>query len=139
VALPNPRFEASYERLFGGEVAMGGKGAAFFESFYQRFLTDPEIARLFERADMKRQREMLRRSLFTLVSFYVLDEVSPELKRIAEVHHRLGLKPGMFDWWMQCLLDTVGEFDPQCDEATLLAWGWAMAPGITYIRIVLDA
>lgn len=118
---------------------MGGKGAAFFESFYQRFLTDPEIARLFERADMKRQREMLRRSLFTLVSFYVLDEVSPELKRIAEVHHRLGLKPGMFDWWMQCLLDTVGEFDPQCDEATLLAWGWAMAPGITYIRIVLDA
>ena len=138
VALPNPRFESSYRRLFGDGVAMGDRSEAFFSAFYRRFLANSEIAELFEHVDMDRQAEMLRRSLFTLASFYVLDDASPELRRLAEVHERLGLRPHLFDFWLQCLLDTVKEFDPCCDEATLLAWGWALAPGITYIRIVLD-
>ena len=138
MALPNPRFEASYERLFGGDVAMAGRGDVFFRAFYRRFLGLPDVARLFAGVDMARQVEMLRKSLFILASYYVLGEVSPELKRIAAVHQRIGLSSRMFDDWMRCLLDTVAEFDPETDEATLLAWGWALAPGITYIRLAMD-
>ena len=110
MALPNPRFEASYERLFGGDVAMAGRGDVFFRAFYRRFLGLPEVARLFAGVDMARQVEMLRKSLFILASYYVLGEVSPELKRIAAVHQRIGLSSRMFDDWMRCLLDTVAEF-----------------------------
>lgn len=138
MSLPNPEFEASYERLFGGEVTIGASADAFFRAFYRRFLDNPGVAGLFAHVDMDRQVEMLRKSLFQLASYYVLGVVTPELVRIAEVHHRVGLKPKMFDVWMQALLDTVQEFDPSCSEATLLAWGWALAPGITYIRLAMD-
>lgn len=134
VSLPNPRFEASYERIFGADVAMGRHSEAFFTAFYRRFLDNREVAKLFAQVDMKRQVEMMRRSLLQLASFYVLGERSAEMQRLAQIHRRLHLDSRMFDLWMQALLDTVQEFDEQCDETTLLAWSWAMAPGITYIR-----
>ena len=137
VALPNPRFEASYERIFGSRVAVDERSNAFFSAFYRRFLAHPGVAVLFARVDMRRQEDMLRKSLFQLATYYVLGEVTAELQRLAAVHRRLGLDPQLFDVWMQALLDTVAEFDPNCDDATRLAWGWAMAPGITYLRLNL--
>jgi truncated hemoglobin YjbI len=137
VALPNPRFEVSYERIFGADVAMGQQSEAFFTAFYARFLLDPEVAARFAGLNMRRQVEMMRRSLFQLASFYVLGEPSSAMSRLSEVHQRLDLAPGLFDVWLQALLDTVQEFDDQCDEATRLAWAWAMTPGITFIRLSL--
>ena len=134
MALTNPRFEASYERIFGADVAMGQQSEAFFTAFYQRFLLNPEVTARFAGVDMRRQVEMMRRSLFQLASFYVLGEPSSAMNRLAEVHQRLDLASRLFDVWLQALLDTVQEFDDQCDEMTLLAWAWAMAPGITFIR-----
>ncbi len=134
MALTNPRFEASYERIFGADVAMGHQSEAFFTAFYERFLQNPEVAARFAGLDMRRQVEMMRRSLFQLASFYVLGEPSSAMNRLAEVHQRLDLASRLFDVWLQALLDTVQEFDDQCDEMTLLAWAWAMAPGITFIR-----
>ncbi len=134
MALTNPRFEASYERIFGADVAMGQQSEAFFTAFYQRFLLNPEVTARFAGVDMRRQVEMMRRSLLQLASFYVLGEPSSAMNRLAEVHQRLGLVSRLFDLWLQALLDTVQEFDDQCDEMTLLAWAWAMAPGITFIR-----
>lgn len=113
---------------------MGQQSDAFFTAFYRRFLVNPEVAARFARVDMRRQVEMMRRSLFQLASFYVLGETSSAMTRLADIHQRLGLASRLFDLWLQALLDTVQEFDDQCDEATLLAWGWAMAPGITFIR-----
>lgn len=134
MALPNPRFEASYERIFGADVAMGQQSEAFFMAFYQRFLLNPEVTARFAGVDMRRQAEMMRRSLFQLASFYVLGEPSSTMNRLAEVHQRLGIVSRLFDLWLQALLDTVQEFDGECDEMTLLAWAWAMTPGITFIR-----
>ncbi|MCP5180401.1 MAG: globin [Pseudomonadales bacterium] len=138
MSLPNPRFESSYERLFGDNIAVGEEADPFFVAFYERFLRDPAVAGLFSRVDMRRQAQMVRKSLFQLASYYVLGDASAELKRIAALHRRVGLQPGMFDAWMAALLETVRQFDPECDEATLLAWGWAMAPGITYIRLHME-
>ena len=38
---------------------------------------------------------------------------------------------------MQALIDTAAEFDPEFEEATELAWCWALAPGIAYMRLKL--
>ena len=134
MALPHPRFEASYERIFGADVAMSQHSEAFFTEFYARFLVNPEVAARFAGVDMRRQAEMMRRSLFQLANFYVLGETSSAMSRLADIHQRLGLTSRLFDVWLQALLDTVQDFDDQCDEATLLAWGWAMAAGITFVR-----
>ena len=135
--LTNPHFEASYERLFGDDVRMADSSDAFFRAFYRRFLTYDDVAALFSDTDMQAQVQMLKRSLFYLVSLYVTGTPSPELERLAERHKSLGVSGDMFDKWLAALLDTVLDYDTEADETTRLAWAWALTPGITYMRLAL--
>ena len=140
MALSNPRFEASYGRLFGPNVSADSHASdGFFEQFYARFLTHPAVAELFAETDMERQVQMLKRSLFQLVAYYVSGQPTSELRRITEVHARLNVSGAMFDDWLEALIDTVADVDHQADEATLLAWCWALAPGITFMRLQLGS
>ena len=118
MSLPNPRFEASYQRLFGHDVALGADADRFFARFYEHFLARDDIAELFEGVDMARQTQMLKKSLMHVVAYPMIDTPSAELRRLAELHGKLGLPRGSFDHWLACLLETVREIDPECDEAT---------------------
>lgn len=138
MALANPRFEESYARIFGHGIGMDDSADDFFQAFYRSFLDKPGIAALFANTDIERQVGMLKTSLFQLVSYYVVGEPTAELDRLALVHRSVGIETDMFDIWMQALLDTAAEFDEQFDEATALAWCWAFAPGIAYMRLMLN-
>jgi truncated hemoglobin YjbI len=135
MALPNPRFEASYERIFGHGISMDEGADEFFHAFYDHFLQDPNIAEMFVDTDRQRQVVMLKKSLFQLVTYYVVGEPNAELDRLAEAHDRLGVDPNAFDVWMQALVETAEQFDSEFDEATQLAWCWALAPGVAYMRL----
>lgn len=135
MAIPNPKFEDSYGRLFGPDIALQKSADDFFYRFYERFLKSEEIAALFRSTDMDRQVQMLKRSLVNLVAYYVTGEPGADLRRIAQLHQRLQVKPQMYEHWLLALVETVLEFDPQADEETRLAWCWAMSPGITYMRL----
>jgi hypothetical protein len=78
---------------------------------------------------------MLKKSLFQLVTYYVVGEPNAELDRLAEAHDRLGVDPNAFDVCMQALVETAEQFDSEFDEATQLAWCWALAPGVAYMRL----
>ena len=132
----NPLFDASYDRVFGAGVGLSESSTPFFESFYRHFLTDQLIADAFSQTDMTRQVGMLRKSFFHLVAFYVSHEPSAELERIAVIHNRLGIASNFYDLWLDALVTTVAEFDPEFDETTGLAWRWALTPGITYMRLL---
>jgi truncated hemoglobin YjbI len=132
----NRLFDESYQRLFGSGVKIGPSASPFFGSFYRNFLERPDIRELFRTTDMTRQEAMLRRSLFHLVAFYVSHEPSAELERIALVHNRLGIADALYDEWLDALVDTVREHDPECDFATELSWRLALTPGITYMRLL---
>lgn len=133
--LSNPRFESSYRRLFGDNVTLSPEADHFFREFYRRFLRCDGVAELFANTDLSRQVQMLRKSLFQLVSYYLLSEASPELYRLAEIHRAKKVDKAMFDSWLNALLDTVADLDDEFDEATRLAWCWALAPGITFMKI----
>lgn len=132
----NPLFDASYGRVFGSGVGLSEAATPFFESFYRHFLKDQAIADAFSQTDMNRQVAMLRKSFFHLVAFYVSHEPSAELERIAIIHNRLGIAGDYFDLWLDALVSAVGEFDPEFDQTTELAWRWALTPGITYMRLL---
>ncbi len=136
MSLANPRFEDSYARIFGSDIGMDGRADAFFNAFYDRFLQDDSIAAMFANTDRERQVVMLKKSLFQLVTYYVVGEPNAELDRLAAVHDRIGIDPNAFEVWMQALIETAQEFDSQWDEATQLAWCWALAPGIAYMRLM---
>jgi len=131
----NPLFDASYERLFGKGISISEQSDPFFAAFYANFLAEPEVGEFFRETDMARQTSMLRRSFFQLAAFYVSCEPSAELERIAHIHHKLGLNPAHYDVWLDALVKTVKDQDPQCDLATELAWRWALTPGITYMKL----
>ena len=132
----NELFDASYTRIFGDGVGLSEAATPFFEAFYGHFLKHPGIRKAFEGTDMSRQVSMLRKSFFNLAAFYVSHEPSAELTRIATIHHRLGIDPSYYDLWLDALIETVREFDPECDQATELAWRLALMPGITYMRLL---
>lgn len=132
----NELFDKSYARLFGEGVGIAKDATPFFEAFYRRFLLDPEIAATFSQTDMSRQAGILRKSFFHLVAFYVSHEPSAELERIALIHSKIGIQPEYYDQWLDALVETVREYDPECDLATELAWRWALTPGLTYMRLL---
>lgn len=138
MAAPNPRFEDSYARLFGSGVTLDGCADEFFEKFYRRFLSSERVSALFAHTDLIQQIAMMKHSLFYIVSYYVTSTPSAELDRLAAMHRHLELEVDMFDEWLDALIHTVAESDPEADEATLLAWCWAMMPGITYMRLGLQ-
>ncbi|MEM7098444.1 MAG: globin [Pseudomonadota bacterium] len=137
MTLNNPIFEDSYGRLFGPDVASSKSSQVFFEVFYENFLKNDNVRVLFRNTDMSTQVQMLKRSLFQLVTFYVTGRPSPELERIAKIHCGLAIQPEMFDLWLEALIDTVRTCDIQANETTEMAWCWALAPGITYMRMRL--
>jgi hemoglobin-like flavoprotein len=132
----NQLFDQSYARLFGEGVGISQDATPFFEAFYRNFLKDPAIRDAFSSTDMSRQVGMLRLSFFHLVAFYVSHEPSAELERIARIHSKIGIQPAFYDLWLDALIDTVRDCDPECDLPTELAWRWAMSPGLTYMRLL---
>ncbi len=132
----NALFDESYARVFGAGVGLNESSIPFFETFYRHFLKDQVIADAFSQTDMSRQVSMLRKSFFHLVAFYVSHEPSAELERIALIHHRLGIASNFYDLWLDALVNTVAEIDPEFSETTGLAWRWALTPGITYMRLL---
>jgi truncated hemoglobin YjbI len=140
--LSNPKFEASYCRLFSTEVVgIIGESPAidtFFVEFYRLFLSDKNVSKFFANSDMTHQIGMLKRSLFQLTSCWVLGKPSSELVRLAELHSKLKISPDLLDIWLEALLDTIAAADPEYDEATRLAWCWALAPGIFYMKSFLQ-
>ena len=123
--------DASYARLFGPSK----DADAFFAAFYQKFLRDAEVARLFGKTDMDRQISMLKRSAFQLIYFHATNTPSSALEHIAEVHHRLGVPGHLYDHFLDCFAETVAERDPEADIVTELVWRLALTPGITYMKL----
>ena len=126
-------FEESYRRL----TRDAGVRGDFIEGFYQRFLAgSPDVAQRFALTDMRRQQLMLARSLDEMARFSH-DRRAPEtLRRTAERHGPgdLEIPPGLYEEWLEALLDSVREFDPECTEEVILAWRVVLAPGIEYMR-----
>jgi hemoglobin-like flavoprotein len=126
-------FEESYRRLTRDSGVRGD----FIERFYERFIAgSPDVARRFELTDMRRQQLMLARSLDEMARFSK-DRRAPETLRRTAARHGpgdLGIPPGLYDQWLESLLASVREFDPECSDEVLLAWRIVLAPGIEYMR-----
>ncbi|MEE9254536.1 MAG: globin [Pseudomonadales bacterium] len=128
-------FEESYTRVFGTGIGITPTGEAFFRRFYQRFFAaSPRVPELFRQTDMNRQVQMLKKSLYQVVALYITDTIPDHVRKIAERHHALKIETELYDIWLDCLIETVKEFDDPFDFTTELAWRLALAPAITYMK-----
>ena len=96
----------------------------FLDLFYERFLNaSPEIARHFAHTDMTRQKRMIEASLFT--SILAAEDVPyavHSIQHLGEMHRDLGIRPALYDVWLESLIDTVATCDEAFSEPVEHAW-----------------
>lgn len=126
-------FSASYKRVLIQEHDK----KEFFDRFYEIFCSQSEeIARLFENTHMSSQKTMLHDSLDCLVDFFVSSKAPSYLKNVARRHSQadLDISLDLYDVWLDSLVFTVREYDPQFDADVERAWRTTLSPGIAYMK-----
>jgi truncated hemoglobin YjbI len=125
-------FHASFAR-----VTEPGRCEPFFDRFYERFVAaDERVAAKFRNTEMAHQKEMLRESLAQMVDFFLKHQSNPYLVTLARIHGVRGhdIPVDLYDLWLDCLVATVKEIDPEVTDAVQLAWRIVMSPGIEFMK-----
>lgn len=130
-------FDASFERVKQDRDDKPG----FFQSFYQRFIeADPRVGKHFVDTNMERQQKMLEKSFYRLLVFYATNSTDDYLEEVAIRHSKLvlNIELDLFDVWLECLIDTVREYDPEFSDDIELSWRLLLATGIAYMKFKHD-
>lgn len=123
---------------FQGSVTRCLATPSFIKDFYHRFTgTSEEIRAKFHGTDFKRQHRAMADSLYVMA---LAVQGSPDnlgrqaLKRLAQGHKEMDIRAGMYDVWLDCMLQTVRAHDPQFSDAVERAWRATLTPSIEYMR-----
>lgn len=130
-------FEESYARVIGEGVGIGDQGRVFFSRFYSIFFSkSQQIRDKFAHVDIDAQVVVLQKSMFHMISFYATRTATEYLENIADCHNRdrYGIKPEFYDIWLDSLIETVAQLDPEYEDNLALAWRLAMTPGIQFMK-----
>lgn len=108
------------------------------ERFYDILLhADPRIAALFKHTDFARQKELFLHGLVSLLD-YAEGKASGKMaiKRLGELHSRkrMNIAPDMFIVWINSLIKTLAELDPNFSPQLEAEWRRALSPGIDVIK-----
>jgi hemoglobin-like flavoprotein len=131
-------FRGSYKRVLSQTTS---KENEFFDAFYDRFIAaSPTVAEKFRHTDMVHQKAMLKQSLTHLLNLFTTKKIPDSLPEIALEHSRRqnDIPPELYHLWLECLIQTVREFDPKCTDDTELAWRLVCSQGIAYMSFMYD-
>jgi truncated hemoglobin YjbI len=128
-----------YTHLFGKSYlkTVLGDPAGFYGRFYQLFRkADSQVDELFSGTTVARQLPMLEESLLYMLDFSRSRVSSQRIQELAEYHGRNHMKipARLFDVWLECLVATLRERDPELDLDTETAWRVTLAPGLAYMK-----
>ncbi|TAJ29072.1 MAG: globin [Nitrospirae bacterium] len=126
--------ESEVEKSYG-RCALNSK---FIDRFYEIFLkSHPDIGPMFKNTDFVKQKVALRSGVATML---MLDSgkamAKVTLDRIAATHSQKGnlkIPHKLYPYWIDSLLATVKECDPEFKPALELQWRSALQKGVDYI------
>lgn len=126
VSDPYNDLQASYGRCL--------RTHGFIERFYEIFLaTHPEIEAMFARTDFRTQRLALRRGISIAISHAAgMSMVNRNVEDMVKVHSREGrtpVRPALYGYWIDSLIRTIEERDPEVTPELIARWRNAM--GVT--------
>lgn len=110
----------------------------FLDRFYDKFLaSSPKVAEKFANTNFVRQKRALRASLHLLLIAAEDESRGPEryLGDLAASHNKahMDITAELYDLWLDSLLATVKECDPEFDSGVENAWERVMMVGIHYM------
>lgn len=110
----------------------------FLDIFYERFIaSSPKVEEKFANTDFAKQKRLLRASFYLILLAAEDPEKGPEryLGYLAERHSVDNLNVGseLYDLWLDSLLETVEQCDPEYSPEVEQAWEQMMEIGIDYM------
>jgi len=126
-------FSNSLGRMEEIESDKGDLVSCFYDHFLQ---STPQIGEKFAKTEMEKQKEMLRDSFKHMLTFSTRRRSGEELESIAKRHCRgeLDIEPRLYGLWLDSLVATVQDLDPEFDPSVETAWRIVMAPGIEFMK-----
>jgi hemoglobin-like flavoprotein len=114
--------------------------ADFLDLFYERFLnSSPDVREKFANTDFVHQKRALLASFHLMLLAAEDEEKGPEryLRELAATHGKEQLDIGsyLYDLWLDSLLETVRECDPEWTPEIEQAWEKVMGVGINYLLL----
>ncbi len=125
-------FNDSYERVMNAP----GEPRRFFSAFYDLLIaTSPEAASKFRDTDMEKLVTMLHASVTILLAFYGTGSQDGYLLKLAERHSKRGadIAPGLYQIWLDCLIETAQRFDPKFNDDAEIAWRAVFSKGVEFM------
>ena len=126
-------FNLSYWRATQGIV----DGVEFVDSFLGRLIASSvEIQAFFVHSSGEALRSGILLALVHLASYYPHYEPDETLEEIAVRHnrHARAIKPHLYDLFLDHLIDTVADYDPEYEVHVGDSWRRVLAPGLEYIK-----
>lgn len=109
-------------------------GGDFLGAFYERFLSSSDqVRQKFSGTDFGKQKLVLQRSLYLMARASLgVEEGLEHLETVARSHSRrhLDIPPSLYALWLEVLVGTAKEFDPEFSSDVERAWFEALRPGI---------
>lgn len=123
--------------VFDASLSRCNIAPQFLDRFYERFLaSSPKVREKFANTNFVRQKRALRASL-QILSLVADDDRGPGryLGELAVQHGQKHLDIGaeLYDLWLDSLIATVREIDPQFDAEIEGAWEQVAMVGIHYM------
>lgn len=114
------------------------KDAKFLDRFYELFMaSSPDVREKFAETDFERQKKVLSDSLFLMLTAAGTTSgfAHVQLEKLAKRHSRedLDIKPEWYDLWLDNLMRTVSEFDPDYSEEIDNAWRESLKDSIAVL------
>ena len=108
-------------KMFDESLRRCNAREGFLDLFYESFLaSSPKVQEKFAKTDFVRQKRALRASLHMMLLAAEDEESGPEryLNDLARQHSKRVLDVGaeLYDLWLDSLIRTVKECDPQFDD-----------------------
>jgi hemoglobin-like flavoprotein len=119
--------QASYERCL--------RKPQFLHHFYDTLLaSDDQISAIFEKTEFKKQTRLLQHAI-GLLFIYAKRPNPVLLERLAERHSNsdLDIDPAFYENWVDSLVETAEQHDPEFTPEVGEAWRESMKPGVDYM------
>jgi len=125
-------------KIFDESLRRCNTREGFLDLFYETFLaSSPKVKEKFAKTDFVHQKRALRASLHMMLLAAEDENSGPEryLGELARLHSKGTLDIGaeLYDLWLDSLLRTVGECDPQFSPEIEAAWEEVMMIGVRYM------
>lgn len=125
-------------KLFDESLRRCNMQEGFLDRFYDTFLaSSPKVREKFAKTDFVHQKRALRASLHMMLLAAEKENSGPEryLADLARLHSKgvLDIGAELYDLWLDSLLRTVKECDPQFSPQVEAAWEEVMMIGVRYM------